>query len=426
MGPANRTDVFFQLPCNAKKGDVFTVFGRGVSLHSDTPPMTLQQILSSGNQTPPETSIIVAHIVVNDDKPVEGAKRCKTKEESKSLFDKWMHKVRECLPAAPRYLEPVRDCELSAGLSKGQFRTRIIEYSGWGNEGYPLVTTAPSNPSSKAFRNFLTHGKRAKKLRDLFYGECEIAGDGGEKEKVTVLMPPSIRTMAINGRKFRFDDPERPQVLVDTAEEWALYNLTQTLWADTGDCEDQVGQYGGHYIAYACTRGQGMERFWRDNKFQIVTRGIDHPFHIHQNPFWMSRVEIPDKNGNLHNILDEPRWMDTIWIPRNRGRVVFRSRFPDYVGAYVNHCHILLHEDNGMMQTIQATPFPEDANFEKRSRVTRPGMTPEEVSKIYKRRSPEKAYQVNAEFVDTNHTSHQKYPGFKVSAPSWPPAKKSE
>ena len=55
--------------------------------------------------------------------------------------------------------------------------------------------------------------------------------------------------------------------------------------------------------------------------------------------------------------------MDTIWIPRHRGRVVFRSRFPDYVGAYVHHCHILLHEDNGMMHVIEATPFVSQSNY---------------------------------------------------------------
>lgn len=49
--------------------------------------------------------------------------------------------------------------------------------------------------------------------------------------------------------------------------------------------------------------------------------------------------------------------MGVVPIPRHRGRVVFRSRFPDYVGTYVHHCHILLHEDNGMMQTVEVTPF---------------------------------------------------------------------
>ncbi|MDQ3418182.1 MAG: multicopper oxidase domain-containing protein, partial [Acidobacteriota bacterium] len=50
------------------------------------------------------------------------------------------------------------------------------------------------------------------------------------------------------------------------------------------------------------------------------------------------RIEIPDEQGRPHNILDEPKWMDTVWMPRNGGRVVFRTRFADYTGRWVHHC----------------------------------------------------------------------------------------
>ena len=53
-----------------------------------------------------------------------------------------------------------------------------------------------------------------------------------------------------------------------------------------------------------------------------------------------------------------------VWLPRNGGRIVFRSRFPDFVGKLVNHCHILQHEDNGMMQPVEIVPDAADANFE--------------------------------------------------------------
>ena len=35
------------------------------------------------------------------------------------------------------------------------------------------------------------------------------------------------------------------------------------------------------------------------------------------------------------------------------GYFVLRSRFVDYRGAYVMHCHILAHEDRGMMMTVE-------------------------------------------------------------------------
>ncbi len=76
---------------------------------------------------------------------------------------------------------------------------------------------------------------------------------------------------------------------------------------------------------------------------------IPHPFHIHVNPCWVVKV-----NGNAI----EPYWADTIPLP-NLGSpaaptsVTFRSRFVDYKGAYVLHCHMLVHEDMGMMQLVE-------------------------------------------------------------------------
>ena len=36
-------------------------------------------------------------------------------------------------------------------------------------------------------------------------------------------------------------------------------------------------------------------------------------------------------------------------IPKNGGEVVVRHRFEDFTGHFVFHCHILGHEDGGMM-----------------------------------------------------------------------------
>jgi FtsP/CotA-like multicopper oxidase with cupredoxin domain len=75
---------------------------------------------------------------------------------------------------------------------------------------------------------------------------------------------------------------------------------------------------------------------------------IKHPFHIHINPCWV--VKINDKPI-------DPYWADTIALPggspKNPGSVTFRSRFVDFKGAYVMHCHMLAHEDMGMMQTVE-------------------------------------------------------------------------
>jgi hypothetical protein len=36
-----------------------------------------------------------------------------------------------------------------------------------------------------------------------------------------------------------------------------------------------------------------------------------------------------------------------------RGHFKMRSRFVDFPGVFVHHCHILRHEDVGMMQLVE-------------------------------------------------------------------------
>jgi FtsP/CotA-like multicopper oxidase with cupredoxin domain len=231
--------------------------------------------------------------------------------------------------------------------------------------------------------------------------------------------------MAINGYKFspdlgNFDpaadskpflspDPDHadtnpdfiapPQMYADSAEEWALYNSSITLWGT-----DKGPQY-------PLTRQQAAE-----HGFVVRARALDHPFHMHQNPFWVMRIEVPAADGTLVNILDQPRWQDVVWIPRNGGRVLFRSRFPDYVGLYVEHCHVLQHEDNGMMQVVNVTENAAETNYVAQD----PSLWGGDVDDVYPRPSLEKSYRQSFCFVDPNPKTGQTYPGFVVLAPQLP------
>ncbi|MGE4335705.1 MAG: multicopper oxidase family protein [Pigmentiphaga sp.] len=77
--------------------------------------------------------------------------------------------------------------------------------------------------------------------------------------------------------------------------------------------------------------------------------GVQHPLHIHINPIWIIKI-----NGEPV----EPFWADTIPLPRGGTpdvptSVTFRTRFLDYPGPFVMHCHLLIHEDLGMMQRVE-------------------------------------------------------------------------
>jgi len=40
-------------------------------------------------------------------------------------------------------------------------------------------------------------------------------------------------------------------------------------------------------------------------------------------------------------------------LTRDGGTLTMRSRFVDFTGAFVLHCHILDHEGLGMMQNVE-------------------------------------------------------------------------
>jgi FtsP/CotA-like multicopper oxidase with cupredoxin domain len=73
-----------------------------------------------------------------------------------------------------------------------------------------------------------------------------------------------------------------------------------------------------------------------------------HPFHIHVNSFQLTKV-----NG----VAVTPQFYDTFVVPPGApgapGSITFRTRFKEFRGKSVYHCHILQHEDTGMMNNIQ-------------------------------------------------------------------------
>jgi FtsP/CotA-like multicopper oxidase with cupredoxin domain len=219
--------------------------------------------------------------------------------------------------------------------------------------------------------------------------------------------------------------PPRPEFLKDIQSSEIVGDQRKLTFST-----DNVGGPSEHTI-----NGQkfGEGRPWKVDKLNVAEEwkiinttdpkngAIDHPFHIHINPFQVTAVFDPnqpllnadhepvkDKDGNVLGVYvfsttqpppgsllpgqcwvnpnDEKTWIPcpppnpqdqaktNIWwdvfpIPGARedtttkilvpGYFVLRSRFVDYRGAYVMHCHILAHEDRGMMMTVEvATDEP--------------------------------------------------------------------
>ncbi len=72
--------------------------------------------------------------------------------------------------------------------------------------------------------------------------------------------------------------------------------------------------------------------------------GLDHPFHLHGFQF-----QVLDRNG-----VAEPyrAWKDTVNVPKHE-TVRIIVRYDDFPGRWMYHCHILAHEDAGMMGVLE-------------------------------------------------------------------------
>ncbi|MFJ4376256.1 multicopper oxidase family protein [Pseudomonas japonica] len=96
-----------------------------------------------------------------------------------------------------------------------------------------------------------------------------------------------------------------------------------------------------------------------------------HPFHIHVNPFQIEKIIGPDGtdlsapgakdpvDGDTQYAGLQGVWKDTLFVkPLNKDSnkyytVYVKTRYQRYIGEFVLHCHILDHEDQGMMQNVR-------------------------------------------------------------------------
>ena len=81
-----------------------------------------------------------------------------------------------------------------------------------------------------------------------------------------------------------------------------------------------------------------------------------HAFHIHQVHFMLTKwIGVPVDEPFLRDTIDVPYWDGkSTTYPSVTLRMDFRN--PDAVGTFVYHCHLLEHEDGGMMGTIRVLP----------------------------------------------------------------------
>ena len=120
-------------------------------------------------------------------------------------------------------------------------------------------------------------------------------------------------------------------------------NQTATRFGDVGTNQINGKVFDHNRVDYIVKLGDVEEWTLKniDNE--------DHTFHIHVNDFQV--MSVNGQPNDAHSL------QDTVVLPQG-GEVVVRIPFTDFVGKFVFHCHILPHEDTGMMGIVEVVdPF---------------------------------------------------------------------
>ncbi|SDI99626.1 Multicopper oxidase with three cupredoxin domains (includes cell division protein FtsP and spore coat protein CotA) [Arthrobacter subterraneus] len=186
------------------------------------------------------------------------------------------------------------DAMMGNGMMGGNGNREAIELLTLEVSGDPVQTPEPV-PAGPALRDLRGEPVTGRHTLDMGMTGSMGGGNGmggGSGREATMM------AFTINGREF---DPARTDtpVTAGAIEEWTLLNSSP----------------------------------------------MDHPIHLHVWP--MQIIEDGDRD------VSAPRWQDVVNVPA-RGQVKVLIAFEDFPGRTVYHCHILDHEDQGMMGVVEA------------------------------------------------------------------------
>jgi FtsP/CotA-like multicopper oxidase with cupredoxin domain len=157
-----------------------------------------------------------------------------------------------------------------------------------------VADIVPGQPSSQTARPAL--GGSA--VNATFPPALLETTEGGEPQFV-VTFTEDEHGFYINGQKFEMDSPSMLTVDVGSLQHWRVVNATKEV----------------------------------------------HPFHIHQVHFLTYRVG--------KDSVKDPVWLDTVNVPYGSSvDLVMDFTDPIIRGVSLFHCHLLKHEDKGMMAKI--------------------------------------------------------------------------
>lgn len=206
------------------------------------------------------------------------------------------------------------------------------------NPGYrsDVLVQAPPLGENQLSQEYDLSDKPSPKKKSL-RGEGEL---GAVLAKVIVEGEPMDMSLPTDAQLAEVKEKDAPKDITDS-------EITEPSQSVTFS----VNQKSPNFTVDGQSFDPKQARVLHLNKAQIWNLETDqnslapnHPFHIHVNPFQVDRLGPNNKTERI--------WRDTLLIKKGSPQQI-RSRYTDFTGRFVLHCHILDHEDQGMMQVVE-------------------------------------------------------------------------
>jgi FtsP/CotA-like multicopper oxidase with cupredoxin domain len=175
---------------------------------------------------------------------------------------------------------------------------------------------------------------------------------------VIVACPYLLPKFTIDGRQFSHGTTPDFTMELGSSEEWSFPNGTTVpeFPAGAAACpglEQYLVRDGGGVATHLtgtvatdenCTDPQPI------TMAMPLASPIQHPVHLHVNPFQV-RTALDGRLPGTPYVWQDVMGLD---IPGDQdGNATMRTSFLEFAGEFVMHCHILGHEDRGMMQNLE-------------------------------------------------------------------------
>lgn len=183
--------------------------------------------------------------------------------------------------------------------NNSQVLANVVPTTGAVSSSPIVIPAAPVPPSTQRFSGLAAIKPTTQ--RKLYFAEAPLGTN-----------PPVNFFIAVDGQQPKLFSPTEPPAIVTkvgAVEDWTIENRT----------------------------------------------GEEHAFHMHQIHFLVTAIDgIPVPNPTLQDTVNVPFWSGTGPFHKVTVRMDFRD--PNIAGTFVFHCHVLFHEDGGMMGKIVVKP----------------------------------------------------------------------